>query len=90
MSTSNDLLSLEQVCEYFGLSESTIRRKVSATREGQGNFPLPLFSANSRVLFRRSEIENWAGESAVSSIPQSPNATQVHRGLETLGVKNNN
>lgn len=99
MPISNDLLSLEQVGEYFGLSESTIRRKVRASRKGLGNFPLPLFSANSRVLFRRSEIENWRGEDAEvttfnpSSIPQSlqpQNAAQVRRVIETLGTKIDN
>ena len=99
MKTNNDLFSIVEVCTYFGLSESTIRRKVRDSRDGVGNFPLPLFGSKCRVLWRKSDIESWRGEDAdtiifspsqVSPAPQvaplKSNA-QVHRELKALGVK---
>ena len=98
MKKSEDLFDLTDICNYFGLSESTIRRRVRNSREGNGNFPLPLFSSGSRVLWRKSDIENWAGEDAntiMFTAPSIPtpvppkNAAQVRKGLEALGVKFN-
>ena len=90
--TNDDLLSLDAVCEYFGLSESTIRRKVRDSREGTGNFPLPLFKSGCRVLWKKSEIMSWNGEDAetitftsslippISQAAQPQNAAQALRG----------
>jgi len=99
MKTNDDLLNLAGVCAYFGLSESTIRRKVRNSRKCIGNFPLPLFSSGCRVLFRKSDIESWRGEDAEvitytppltlpthQATPVKTNA-QVLRELEALGVK---
>ena len=61
MKTSPDLIDLADVCAYFGLSESTIRRKVRESRAGISNFPLPLLRSRCRVLWRKSEIEAWGG-----------------------------
>jgi len=64
MKTKNDdLFGLTEVCGFFGLSESTIRRKVRSSRAGDGNFPLPLFGSGCRVLWRKVDILNWTGES---------------------------
>jgi predicted DNA-binding transcriptional regulator AlpA len=94
---SDDLLDLKGVCDYFGLSESSIRRKIRETREGRGNFVLPLFGAKNRILFRRSDIENWNGEDSEvvnftpSLTPPNPQGLQssaeVRRGLEAYGIK---
>ena len=94
---SDDLIDLKGVCDYFGLSESSIRRKIRDTREGKGNFVLPLFGSKCRILFKRSDVENWKGEDAEvvnftpSMIPPTPQAiqsdAQVRKGLEAFGVK---
>jgi predicted DNA-binding transcriptional regulator AlpA len=94
---SDDLIDLEGVCNYFGLSESTIRRKIRETREGRGNFVLPLFGHKHRIVFRRSDIEGWRGEDAevvtfTPSLPPPnrqvlPSIAEVRKGLEALGVK---
>jgi predicted DNA-binding transcriptional regulator AlpA len=94
---SEDLIDLKGVCDYYGLSESTVRRKIRETREGRGNFVLPLFGTKCRIVFRRSDIENWRGEDAevvtfTSSLPpQNPQVVQsdaqVRKGLEALGIK---
>jgi len=99
MKKSDDLFDLTDICNYFGLSESSIRRRVRNSREGNGNFPLPLFSSGSRVLWRKSDIESWRGEDAdvitfsatpiPQTVPPGRNADKVRKGLEALGVKFN-
>jgi hypothetical protein len=94
---SEDLIDLNGVCNYFGLSESTVRRKIRDTREGKGNFVLPLFGHKCRILFRRADIEGWQGEDcevvtfAPSLPPSSPQVVQsndqVRKGLEAYGIK---
>ena len=94
---SEDLIDLKGVCDYFGLSESSIRRKIRDTREGKGNFVLPLFGSKCRIVFRRSDIESWGGEDAevatfTLSLPPPatqglPSCAQVRKGLEALGIK---
>jgi hypothetical protein len=96
---SDELMDIHEVAAYYGLSESSIRRRVRATRNGQSNFILPLFSGGSRVLFRRVDVLSWAGEDAdvivfnptqVPSVPQSSlvkSNAQVQRDLQELGVK---
>jgi predicted DNA-binding transcriptional regulator AlpA len=100
MNSNPDLFDLNQVCTYFSLSESSIRRKVRQAREGVGNFPLPLFGSGCRVLFKKSDIENWNGEEAEViaytpslTLPPHPtaltkNQTQVRKALEQeFGIK---
>jgi predicted DNA-binding transcriptional regulator AlpA len=99
MKTSNDLFTLADVCNYYGLSESSIRRRVRQRREGIGNFPLPLFGSGCRVLWRKFDIENWQGEDAevINFTPSLPlpahqpiaikSKAQVRKELEELGVR---
>ena len=93
MQTSNDLVGLDFVCSYFGLSASSIRRRVREAREGNNSFPLPLFRASHRLVWRRSCIENWRGEDVevitfAPSLPQHPvqmkTSAQVRKRLEAL------
>ena len=96
---SNELMDIREVAAYFGLSESSIRRRVRAARNGQSNFVLPLFSSGSRVLFRKEMILSWTGEDAEtvfftpSQVPSFPQAAQIkshaqtQRELRALGVK---
>ena len=62
MKRREKLYDISDVCDYYGLSETTIRRKVRESRDGNGNFPLPLFKSGCKVLWRKSDIESWHGE----------------------------
>ena len=62
---------IDDLCRHFGLSPSTIRRKVRQARAGRCKFPLPIFSERSRLLWRKSDILNWTGES-VNPVTPSP------------------
>ena len=68
MKKNEDLFDLADVCGFFGLTESTVRRRVQESRSGRGSFPLPLFRPNHRLLWRRADIVDWCGEVA----PQTP------------------
>ena len=98
MTKSVDLLDLKQVAEYFGVSPSTIRRKVKKSRENGFGFVIPVFSSGSRLIWRRVDIENFRCEDAETivfnpSVPSSPpvmpvkNHAQVQQELRALGVK---
>ena len=56
---SDDLFDLPEVSAYFGISETTVRRKVRKRRETGVGFPLPLLSAGSRLLWRKEDILNF-------------------------------
>jgi hypothetical protein len=97
MKTNPELFDLADVCAYFNLSESSIRRRIRAAKNGTSNFPLPLFSSG-RVLFRRDLIVNWTGEDSetIEYNPLSPSTTpqviqtktdaQVRKGLARFGI----
>ena len=94
---SDDLIDLEGVSNYFGLSKCTIRRKVRKHRENGCGFVLPLFSQG-RLLWRKSDIENFRGEDAetvdfnpsmvpsMSQAPPLPTSAQVRAGLARHGI----
>ena len=62
MKNSGIHYNIVDVCQHYGLSESTIRRKVREAREGISTFPLPLFGKGNRVMWRKDDIVNWEGE----------------------------
>ena len=96
---SDDLFDLPEVAGYFGISETTVRRKVRKRRETGVGFPLPLLSSGSRLLWRKEDIVNFRGEDAetidfnpsmvpsMSQAPPIPTSEQVRKGLERHGIK---
>ena len=95
MKRREKLYDISDVCDYYGLSESTIRRKVRESRDGNGNFPLPLFKSGCKVLWRKSDIESWRGEESevihfaptTSATPEtSLNLTETHKRLARFGI----
>ena len=95
---SDDLFDIEELSAYFGISESTIRRKVRKSRENGCGFPIPLLTAGSRLLWRKADILNFRGEdvetivfdpSQIPSMPQTPpipSSAQVRAGLAKHGI----
>ena len=98
---NQNLYDISDVCDYFNLSEATIRRRVRESRNNTGTFPLPLFKSGQRLVWRKVDIEGWAGEDAgavtftpsmIPAIPQmvhTKTEAQVHAGLKALGVNLN-
>ena len=59
MQKSIEFVNIQEVCEYYGLSEQTIRRRIKEAKKGRSSFPKPIFGYGRKALWRRSEIENW-------------------------------
>jgi len=98
MTKSLDLWGIADVSAYFGVSESTIRRKVKKRRENGFGFVIPIFSQGSKLLWRRVDVENFQCEDAEtitfnsSPAPAIPSAqmqshAQAQQTLRALGVK---
>jgi len=68
MKTNPDLFDIGDVCQFFNLSESTVRRHIRERKEGTGTFPLPLFKSKCRNLWRRADITAWRGEADVEVV----------------------
>lgn len=99
MHKNPDLMDIRQVCEYFDLSETTIRRHIRERKDGTGTFPLPLFKSRCRVLWKRIDIEAWSGDgteiimftpssvSAPSPAAHARQVAQVAKGLAAHKLK---
>jgi predicted DNA-binding transcriptional regulator AlpA len=61
MSKNQNLMTVKEVAEYYGLSVQSIRRRLKESKEKRGSFPSPVFGFGNKrkLLFHRSEIEGW-------------------------------
>ena len=59
MSKSSDLMNIQEVCQYYGLSEQTIRRRIRESKLGCSSFPRPITGYSRKALWRRTDIEDW-------------------------------
>ena len=59
MSKSSEVLTIQEVAQFYGVSEQTIQRRMRDSREGRSTFPRPIFSNGKRALFHKFEIEGW-------------------------------
>jgi len=70
MSKSKDLLTVQEVAQFYGVSTQTIQRRVRESREGKGTFPRPIFGYGRKALWHRRDIENFT-ETEPGEAPQS-------------------
>jgi predicted DNA-binding transcriptional regulator AlpA len=70
MSKNTDLFTIQEVCQYYGLSEQTIRRRIKDSKQGIGTFPCPIFGYGRKALWKKSDIESWS-----ESMPNNNNET---------------
>ena len=80
MKSNNDLLTLSEVAAYYMISKSSVRRKVKQAREQQSPFPLPIFGKGCKLLWRRSDIEDWEGENSVIEFTPSVSMPTIQTG----------
>ena len=59
MSKSTDLMTLQEVAEFYGLSVQSIRRRLKEAKSGKSRFPRPIFGFYRKALFHRRDIENF-------------------------------
>ena len=63
----SNFMNFKEVCVYFGLSPSTVRRILIRLKQGVSTFPMPVTGWKRKALWRREEIENWQ-EAAVDHL----------------------
>jgi excisionase family DNA binding protein len=59
MSKSTDLLTVQEVAQFYGVSVQSIRRRIKESKENRGSFPSPVFGYGRKALFHRKEVEQW-------------------------------
>jgi len=92
MTKDLEFWNIKQVAEYFGVSESTIRRRLRDRKNGVGSFLIPVFGFGKVAKFRRSDVENWSEVEPEIITVETP--TQQNRkvelaqqGLAHFGIK---
>ena len=87
------LLTLRDLMLILNLSEATLRRRISESRKGIGNFPKPVCGSKCKLLFNPDEVELWAGcqQRAPPEIESASQRTKRHNAalerLRSRGVK---
>ena len=59
MKKNSNLFNIQEVCQFYGLSEQTIRRRIKESKQGRSTFPKPIFGYCRKALWRREDIESW-------------------------------
>jgi len=59
MGKSSEVLTIQEVAQFYGVSEQTVQRRIRDSREGRGTFPRSVFGFGRKALFHRAEIEQW-------------------------------
>jgi ppGpp synthetase/RelA/SpoT-type nucleotidyltranferase len=55
------LLTIQDLIPILRVSEPTLRRWLSESRKGTGNFPMPINGFKRKLLFHPDEIDRWMG-----------------------------
>jgi len=89
--SSNALMDIKQVANFFGISESTVRRRLRDRKNGEGSFPIPVFGFNRIARWHRVDIESWSEiepEIIMVETPAQKNrkVESAKKGLAALGV----
>ena len=89
---NEELMNVNQVAAYFGVSVSTIRRRLRDRKNGDGTFLVPVFGFGKIARFRRSDVENFCEvvpEIVTVETPAQQNhrVEQAKKGLAGLGIK---
>lgn len=77
---STHFMNIQDVCDYFGVSKPTIRRRIKEHQEGVGTFPIPVFGLGRKLLWRKTDIENWSERAKPDPIPDSKTSLLDHTG----------
>ena len=92
MSKDLEFWNIKQVAAFYGVSESTIRRRLRDRKNGIGSFIIPVFGFGKVAKFRRSDVESWSEtepEVVTVETPTQANLKieQAQKGLAGLGIK---
>ena len=86
-----DLWDVHDVCQYFGIGESTLRKRLKEARIGQSRFVTPIFGWGKRALWRADDIRNWNESDpdtrlVDSSTIRTKTLQQDRKALQKMGV----
>ena len=89
---TTEFMNIKQVAEYFGVSESTIRRRLRDRRNGIGSFLVPAFGFGKIARFRRTDVENWSEVEPDIVTVETPSQQNrkvelAQKGLADFGIK---
>ena len=59
MAKNQNLLTVEEVAQFYGLSVQSIRRRLKEAKSGKSRFPRPIFGFGRKALFHRRDIESF-------------------------------
>ena len=87
------LLTLRDLVLVLNISEATLRRRITESRKGIGDFPKPISGFKRKLLFNPDDIERWAGcrQRAPPEFEPTSQRTKRHNAalerLRSRGVK---
>jgi len=69
MTQDKTMWTIQQICDFYGLSEQTIRRRIRDAKAKKSSFPKPVFGYGRKGLWHAEDIINWSekGRTANSS-----------------------
>jgi transposase-like protein len=71
-----DTLTIHDVMRIFHVSQVTVYRWVSLTRQGNGNFPLPIGGRKQKLLWNPDAIIAFQNANGTQSVPSIESAAQ--------------
>jgi predicted DNA-binding transcriptional regulator AlpA len=91
----NEIISADEVCEYFRICRQTLKLWIARARAGQSDFPLPISPFRSKLRWRRADIEGYQSEigndrampKSLSPAQRKARQAKVMKELESLSHK---
>lgn len=87
-------LTFQNLLSDIPVSESTLRRLISDSRKGIGDFPKPITGFKRKLLFNPDDIERWMRSQQSTPVAKVESETQRQRrhktamkALERKGVR---
>ena len=72
-----ELLDVKEVAALLRLSKPSIYLKIQQRRRGCGDFPLPIGDHKQRLLWLKSDIDQWILQRAARNNPPAPQDASV-------------
>ena len=92
MTKDLEFWNIKQVAEYYGVSESTIRRRIRDRKNGIGTFIIPVFGFGKVAKFRRADVESWNEDvpeviTVETPAQQNRKVELAQKGLADFGIR---
>lgn len=82
------LLTFQNLLAILPISEATLRRRISESRRGIGNFPKSVNRPGRKLLFRPEDVELWvASQNSADPQPPIPESTRERAKRHAIAMK---